>query len=70
MLVDGRNDVEDYPALVLIPGLALTADVVSFTLLGEAFALQKVPRAVRGGLLWRKKPARAAEEADRKRAEA
>lgn len=62
MLVDGMSYIEEYPALVIIPGLALTAVVVSFNLLGEAFALQKVPRAVRGGLLARKKAARAAEE--------
>ena len=70
MLVDGMSYIEDFPALVIIPGLALTAVVVSFNLLGEAFALQKVPRAVRGGVLRRKKAARAAEEAARKGAEA
>jgi peptide/nickel transport system permease protein len=57
--------IEEYPALVIIPGLALTAVVVSFNLLGEAFALQKVPRAVRGSFLSRKKAARAAEDAAR-----
>ncbi len=55
---------------IAIPGVALTAVVVSFNLLGEAFALQKVPRAVRGGLLRRKKAARSKEEAARKEAEA
>jgi peptide/nickel transport system permease protein len=65
MLVDGMQYIEEYPALVIIPGLALTAVVVSFNLLGEAFALQKVPRAVRGRLLQRKKAARAAEETAR-----
>ena len=70
MLVDGMSYIEEFPALVIIPGLALTAVVVSFNLLGEAFALQKVPRAVRGGLLRRKKAARAAEEAARKSVEA
>ena len=65
MLVDGMSYIEDNPALVIIPGLALTAVVVSFNLLGEAFALQKVPKAVRGGLLRRKKSARAAEETTR-----
>ena len=70
MLVDGMSYIEEFPALVIIPGLALTAVVVSFNLLGEAFALQKVPRAVRGGVLRRKKAARAAEEAARKGAEA
>ncbi len=70
MLVDGMSYIEQYPALVIIPGLALTAVVVSFNLLGEAFALQKVPRAMRGGLLRRKRAARAAEEAARKAVEA
>ena len=66
MLVDGMSYIEENPALVIIPGLALTAVVVSFNLLGEAFALQKVPRAVRGRFLARKKAARAAQEAARK----
>lgn len=70
MLVDGMSYIEENPALVIIPGLALTAVVVSFNLLGEAFALKKVPRAVRGQLLSRKKAARAAEEAARKVVEA
>lgn len=70
MLVDGMSYIEEYPSLVIIPGLALTAVVVSFNLLGEAFALQKVPRAVRGGLLRRKKAARAAEETARSATEA
>lgn len=68
MLVDGMQYIEEYPALVIIPGLALTAVVVSFNLLGEAFALQKVPRAVRGRFLARKKAARAAEETARSQA--
>lgn len=70
MLVDGMSYIEEYPALVIIPGLALTAVVVSFNLLGEAFALQKVPRAVRGRFLGRKRAARAAEETARKAVEA
>lgn len=70
MLVDGMSYIEEFPALVIIPGLALTAVVVSFNLLGEAFALQKVPRAVRGRFLARKKAARAAEVTARKEAEA
>jgi ABC-type dipeptide/oligopeptide/nickel transport system permease subunit len=68
MLVDGMQYIEEYPALVIIPGLALTAVVVSFNLLGEAFALQKVPRAVRGRFLGRKKADRAAEETARSEA--
>jgi ABC-type dipeptide/oligopeptide/nickel transport system permease subunit len=70
MLVDGMSYIEENSALVIIPGLALTAVVVSFNLLGEAFALQKVPRAVRGRFLARKKAARAAEEIARKEVEA
>lgn len=70
MLVDGMSYIEENAALVIIPGLALTAVVVSFNLLGEAFALQKVPRAVRGRFLARKKAARAVEEATRKEVEA
>lgn len=62
MLVDGMNYIEEYPALVLIPGIALTLVVVSFNLLGEAFALQKVPRAVRGRLLGQRRAERRAEE--------
>ena len=65
MLVDGMSYIEEYPSLVIIPGLALTLVVVSFNLLGEAFALQKVPRAVRGGLLKRRKSARTVEETAR-----
>ena len=70
LLVDGMSYIEENAALVIIPGLALTAVVVSFNLLGEAFALQKVPRAVRGRLLARKKATRAVEEAARKEVEA
>jgi peptide/nickel transport system permease protein len=70
MLVDGMSYIEENAALVIIPGLALTAVVVSFNLLGEAFPLQKVPRAVRGRILSRKRAARAAEEAARKAVEA
>jgi ABC-type dipeptide/oligopeptide/nickel transport system permease subunit len=69
MLVDGMSYIEENAALVIIPGLALTAVVVSFNLLGEAFALQKVPRAVRGRFLARRRAARAAEETARKEVE-
>ena len=65
MLVDGMSYIEEYPSLVVIPGLALTLVVVSFNLLGEAFALQKVPRAVRGGFLVRRKAECAEEDAAR-----
>ncbi|ESX56163.1 nickel ABC transporter permease [Mesorhizobium sp. LSHC424B00] len=65
MLVDGMSYIEEYPRLVVLPGLALTLVVVSFNLLGETFALQKVPRPVRGGLLRKRRKARALEEAER-----
>lgn len=65
MLVDGMSYIEEYPAIVIYPGLALTLVVVSFNLLGEAFALQKVPRPVRGGLLRRRRAVRADEERQR-----
>lgn len=69
MLVDGMSYIEEFPSLVIIPGLALTAVVVSFNLLGEAFALQKVPRALRGRLLGRKRTARSNEDKARISAE-
>ena len=69
MLVDGMSYIEEYPGLVVIPGLALTAVVVSFNLLGEAFALQKVPKALKGRLLRRKRAARKEEDLARNRAE-
>ena len=69
MLVDGMSYIEEYPNLVIIPGLALTAVVVSFNLLGEAFALQKVPKPLSRWLLDRKRAGRADEEAARRTAE-
>ncbi len=62
MLVDGMSYLEEYPRLVILPGIALTLVVVSFNLLGEQFALQKVPRALRGYKLKRKKRQRQLEE--------
>lgn len=70
MLVDGMSYIEEYPRLVIIPGLALTAVVVSFNLLGEAFALQKVPKALGMRLLRRRRAERADAEIERKAAEA
>lgn len=61
MLVDGMNYLEDAPSLVVLPGLALTLVVVSFNVLGEAIALQKLPRAIRGRTLRRRIRARAEE---------
>ncbi|MHB0953439.1 MAG: ABC transporter permease [Allorhizobium sp.] len=65
MLVDGMSYIEEYPSLVIIPGLALTLVVVSFNLLGETFALQKVPKPVRGRLLRLRRQNRAEEEKQR-----
>lgn len=62
MLVDGMNYLEDSPSLVVLPGLALTAVVVSFNVLGEAIALQKLPRAIVGRALRRRIRARIEEE--------
>lgn len=61
MLVDGMNYLEDAPGLVVLPGLALTLLVVSFNILGESIALQKLPRAIRGRALRRRVRARAHE---------
>lgn len=44
MLVDGLPYLAESPRQVLIPGLALTAMVMSFNVLGEALALNKTPR--------------------------
>lgn len=63
MLVDGMNYLEEYPQLVVMPGLALTMVVVSFNLLGEHFALKKVPKPLSRWKFKRLKAARAAEEA-------
>ena len=70
MLVDGMGYLEENPALVILPGLALTLVVVSFNLLGESFALSKVPRPARGFRLARRKRARAVEEQKRSEVEA
>jgi len=67
MLVDGMNYLEDSPSMVLLPGLALTLVVVSFNVLGEAIALQKLPRAIKGRVLLKRIRARADEEETVKR---
>lgn len=64
MLVDGMSYLEEYPRLVIAPGLALTMVVVSFNLLGEHFALQKVPRALNPRRLRKLRRQRRSEEAD------
>jgi ABC-type dipeptide/oligopeptide/nickel transport system permease subunit len=65
MLVDGMSYIEEYPSLVVLPGIALTLVVVSFNLLGEVFALQKVPRPITGRILRRRRAERAKEEIHR-----
>lgn len=65
MLVDGMSYIEEFPRLVILPGLALTLVVVSFNLLGETFALHKVPKPISGRTLRRRKGARALEEVRR-----
>jgi ABC-type dipeptide/oligopeptide/nickel transport system permease subunit len=67
MLVDGMNYLEDSPSMVLLPGLALTLVVVSFNVLGEAIALQKLPRAIKGRVFSQRIRARADEEKTIKR---
>ncbi|MDH6153647.1 MULTISPECIES: ABC transporter permease [Paraburkholderia] len=62
MLVDGMNYLEDFPSMVILPGLALTLVVVSFNVLGEAIALQKLPRAIKGRALLKRVRAREREE--------
>lgn len=62
MLVDGMSYIEETPHLVILPGIALTLVVVSFNVLGEAFALNKVPRPISRFALRRRRAARAAEE--------
>lgn len=48
--------------MVILPGLALTLVVVSFNVLGEAIALQKLPRAIKGRALLKRVRAREREE--------
>lgn len=44
MLVDALQYLESDPRQVILPGLALTAAVIGFNTLGEAIALNRVPR--------------------------
>lgn len=48
MLVDALPYLDSHPWLVVLPGLALTGLVISFNLMGEAIALNRVPRDLRG----------------------
>jgi peptide/nickel transport system permease protein len=46
MLVDSLPYLESDPRQVILPGLALTIVVVGFNMLGEAIALNRVPRPI------------------------
>ena len=61
MLVDGMSYLEEFPRLVIVPGVALTLVVVSFNLLGEYFALRKVQKPLSPRALRRRIAARHAE---------
>ena len=63
MLVDGMSYLEEFPRLVIVPGVALTLVVVSFNLLGEYFALKKVQKPLAPRALRRRIAARHAEAA-------
>ena len=58
MLVDGMSYLEEFPRLVIVPGVALTLVVVSFNLLGEYFALRKVQKPLSSRALRRRIAAR------------
>ena len=62
MLVDGMSYLEEFPRLVIVPGVALTLVVVSFNLLGEYFALRKVQKTLAPRRLRRRIAARHAQE--------
>ncbi|CCV07442.1 nickel transporter subunit; membrane component of ABC superfamily [Mesorhizobium metallidurans STM 2683] len=53
MLVDALPYLDLNPWMVLLPGFAITGVVVSFNLLGEAIALNRVPRELRRSVLRR-----------------
>ena len=61
MLVDGMSYLEEFPRLVIVPGVALTLVVVSFNLLGEYFALRKVQKTLSTRALRRRIAVRHAE---------
>ena len=61
MLVDGMSYLEEFPRLVIVPGVALTLVVVSFNLLGEYFALRKVQKPLATRALRRRVATRRAE---------
>jgi peptide/nickel transport system permease protein len=53
MLVDALPYLDINPWMVLFPGFAITGVVISFNLMGEAIALNRVPRELRGIVLKR-----------------
>ena len=55
MLVDGMTQLESSPRQVLVPGLALTAVVVGFNLLGESIALNRIPRPLSARMVRRRR---------------
>ncbi len=55
MLVDALPFLEQYPLQVMMPGLALTAMVIGFNLLGEGLALMKAPKPIGGRELRRRR---------------
>ncbi|NTT84376.1 ABC transporter permease [Tabrizicola fusiformis] len=60
MLVDSLPYLEGDPRQVILPGLALTLVVVAFNFLGEAIALNRVPRPLGRRLLARRRAEAAA----------
>lgn len=59
MLVDALPYLETSPRQVILPGLALTAAVIGFNLLGESVALNRVPTALPARILRLRKAAAA-----------
>jgi peptide/nickel transport system permease protein len=55
MLVDALPYLEDVPMQVILPGLVLTAVVIGFNLLGESIALNRVPTALPGRIVKRRR---------------
>jgi peptide/nickel transport system permease protein len=58
MLVDSLPYLESDPRQVILPGLALTIVVVGFNMLGEAIALNRVPRPLSLSIVKRRKAER------------
>ncbi len=60
MLVDSLPYLESDPRQVILPGLALTIVVVGFNMLGEAIALNRVPRPLSLSIVQRRRSERKA----------